>query len=133
MSFEWANFLYIAQELVGKTPAGPPSQEAKLRVANSRAYYAAFWVALIHLREIDMDPDVSDPYVLSIHSTVRNKYRDYRGNRMRTQIGVNLDRLLQSRRKADYDGRQLLIRALTKETELNMELASQVISLVKSL
>ena len=56
MSFEWADYLAVAQELAGQPMPNPPSREAKLRSANSRAYYAAFWVALIHLRVMMATP-----------------------------------------------------------------------------
>jgi hypothetical protein len=40
MSFDWSEYFSLAQELVGQ-PATPAGQEARLRSALSRAYYAA--------------------------------------------------------------------------------------------
>ena len=42
MSFDYIDYLYLAQELVGQTPPQAAQPEAKLRSAISRAYYAAF-------------------------------------------------------------------------------------------
>lgn len=49
MSFDWLEYLNLAQELAGQATK-PSSQEAKLRSAVSRAYYAAFCEARNHLR-----------------------------------------------------------------------------------
>ncbi len=51
MSFDWSEYLNLAQELAGKATT-PASQEAKLR-AISRAYYAAFVQARNFLRDRD--------------------------------------------------------------------------------
>lgn len=49
MSFDWSQYLNVARELAG-TATTPANQEAKLRAAISRAYYAAFINARNHLR-----------------------------------------------------------------------------------
>ena len=41
MSFEWEDFLDLAQEL-GNSPSGDRLRQAKLRSAVSRAYYASY-------------------------------------------------------------------------------------------
>lgn len=133
MSFEWADYLAVAQELAGRAVPTPSSQEARLRSANSRAYYAAFWVALIHLRDYDGDTNLANPYLPSIHAYVRDQYRDARAGRIRRQIGEHLNRLLISRRAADYNERQANLARLVRETEINLELAAQVFSAVHAL
>jgi uncharacterized protein (UPF0332 family) len=50
MSFDWLQYLNVARELAG-TATTPANQEAKLRAAISRAYYAAFINARNHLRD----------------------------------------------------------------------------------
>ncbi len=44
MSFDWSEYLTLAQELVAALPetATPQAKEAKLRCATSRAYYAVW-------------------------------------------------------------------------------------------
>ena len=44
MSFNWTDFLTLADALV-RAPNSPGPEEASLRSAISRAYYAAFHVA----------------------------------------------------------------------------------------
>jgi uncharacterized protein (UPF0332 family) len=133
MSFEWADYLAVAQELAGQPMPNPPSREAKLRSANSRAYYAAFWVALIHLRDYDGDANLDNPHLASVHAYVRDQYRYATANRIRRQIGEDLTRLLASRRTADYNDRQLNLARLARDTESNLELAAQVIRAVQAL
>jgi uncharacterized protein (UPF0332 family) len=41
MSFDWADYLRLAESLVSN-PNAPGPEEAALRAAISRAYYAAF-------------------------------------------------------------------------------------------
>ncbi len=52
MSFEWSEYLNVAQELIEQAKKAS-YQEAKVRAAISRAYYAAFGAARNHLRYKD--------------------------------------------------------------------------------
>ena len=54
MTFDWAEYLNVAGELAA-IPFRPSIAEAKQRSAISRAYYAAFGKARVHLRDIDGD------------------------------------------------------------------------------
>jgi uncharacterized protein (UPF0332 family) len=49
MSLNYEDYFYLAQELAGKSPTKTPSEEAKLRSAISRAYYAVFLKAREYL------------------------------------------------------------------------------------
>lgn len=51
MSFNWSEFLGLAQELAGHE-AQPYGEEATSRAAISRAYYAALCSARNHLRDV---------------------------------------------------------------------------------
>lgn len=133
MSFEWADYLAVAQELAGQSVPNPPGREAKLRSANSRAYYAAFWVALIHLRDVHGDANLDNPQLASVHAYVRDQYRYANANRIRRQIGEDLTRLLVGRRTADYNDRQLNLARLARDTESSLVLAAQVIRAVHTL
>jgi uncharacterized protein (UPF0332 family) len=55
MSFNCSDYLDLARELIGQTDI-TASEEAKLRSAISRAYYAAFIQARNHL--LDEKPDI---------------------------------------------------------------------------
>lgn len=52
MSFNWSEYLDLAQQLAGKAPISA-TQESRLRSAISRAYYAAFIQARNRLRDGD--------------------------------------------------------------------------------
>ena len=60
MSFNWSEYLALAQQLAGKAQISA-TQESRLRSAISRAYYSAFIQARNHLR---------DTMGLSIHAKI---------------------------------------------------------------
>src|SRR5207248_5650471 len=97
MSFEWSDYLDLAQELA-RQGAIHSSREAELRSAISRAYYAAFCKSRNHLRDKEHE-------ILSTgseaHSQVQDKFVLSK-DRRRKQIGENLNRLRTLRNRADY-------------------------------
>lgn len=98
MSFDWADFLTFADALV-RDPKSPGPEEASLRSAISRAYYAAFHVARNFgwdRREFTLTGTGHD------HWLVMNYFRSS-PDRTRRKIGVDLDRLYDNRTSADYD------------------------------
>ena len=98
MSFDWLEYLLLARELVVQS-TGSASQEARSRSAISRAYYAAFKMAFNHL----LGRDSSIVFIRTdIHTYVIEKFK-YDADRLRREIGVNLDRLRRERNRADYD------------------------------
>ncbi len=98
MSFSWGDYHTLATTLVTQsTSLG--SEDACLRSAISRAYYAAF----VSARNLGRDRGYFVPTGRGTdHGLVRNYFRFHRDRRFRA-IGANLDRLLQDRAKADYD------------------------------
>lgn len=125
MSFDWSEYLSLAQELAGQT-VSPASQEAKLRAAISRAYYAAFCKARNHLRD-------REGYVIPIggqaHVYVRDQFKNS-PDRLRSQIGHNLDRLRRHRNMVDYDDS---VTGLLPMTSRDLRLAQRVLSALTSL
>lgn len=98
MSFDWADYLTLAEAL-SRDPGIPGPEEASLRTAISRAYYAAYRSALntaVARREINPTGQASD------HSLVINHFR-YANDQRRKKIGTDLSRLRNNRNKADYD------------------------------
>ncbi len=59
MSFNWDDYLFLAQELATH-PSNFPNQEARLRSAISRAYYSAFCKARDFLRDDRRCADYDD-------------------------------------------------------------------------
>lgn len=97
MSFDWSEYLKLAQELAGQ-PGNPASQEARLRAAVSRAYYAVFCMGRNYLREQEGRQVPSR----DVHRYVRDAFKKS-PDRLHKQIGYDLDRLRSDRNKADYD------------------------------
>lgn len=97
MSFDWTEYLYLAQDLAGQGVTAP-TEEAKLRSAISRAYYAAFCKARNHLRDRE---GRYIPQTGKAHRCVRDTFKSSH-DRRRKRIGENLSRLGADRVKADY-------------------------------
>ena len=95
MSFDWNEYLALAQELAGSPPPNPPSDEARQRSAISRAYYAAFHICLTKLGS--KVPAYQNSHLAVVSHFLHNK------DRVHKEIGTRLNMLLLDRRKADYD------------------------------
>jgi len=124
MSFDWSEYLNLAQELAGQATM-PATQEAKLRSAISRAYYAAFCKA----RNLLRDEGHSIPPGGQAHLYVRDQFKNSL-DRARKRIGHNLDRLRIDRNKVDYDDS---VTGLFSMTNADLRLAKRVISVLGSL
>jgi len=97
MSFDWSEYLNLAKELVGQAST-PANQEAKLRAAISRAYYAAFLNAQNYLRDKEGH---SIPTTGDAHGYVSQQF-ELSVDPVRRTLGENLVRLRIYRRQADY-------------------------------
>ena len=98
MSYDWAEFLKLAESLKS-APDSPGPREAALRSAASRAYYAAFHSALDHATTEGFSP----AYTGDDHKRVQAHFRHYTPHsKTRRKIAQELDRLLAERHKADY-------------------------------
>ncbi len=89
MSFDWKDFIRLAEKLT-QTP-----DEASLRSAISRAYYGVFCITrnkkgLNHLKHA------------GVHQEVIKRYKNS-NDPNEQKIGIFLDKLRDSRNKADYD------------------------------
>lgn len=91
--FDWTKYQVLAEELGRRT-----SDEASLRSAISRAYYAAFCKARNHL----LQEGEQIPKTGRAHKIVWDKYRKADQRRQKS-IGTTGDRLRRQRGKADYD------------------------------
>lgn len=119
MSFNWAEYLHLAEELTGiaNSIAG---EEARLRSTISRAYYAAFIRARNYLRHQDLDlPRNGD-----VHRYVRD-YFDRSSNELHRMIANDLARLRISRNRADYDDIMTQLPVLAR---MSLKLAARVLA-----
>ncbi|MCI0614558.1 HEPN domain-containing protein [bacterium] len=92
MPFEWAEYLRLAEELAERQ-----NDEAALRSAVSRAYYAAYCKACAYLNE----KNIAVPHGEGSHDRVWNSFINLPG-RTHTSIQGNGDRLKRRRVIADY-------------------------------
>ncbi|MBN9387405.1 MAG: hypothetical protein J0I20_05070 [Chloroflexi bacterium] len=117
MSFDWINYLSLAEEL-SKTPNETPNKEATSRAAISRAYYAAFKKAEEFVVRRDgfvvqkpkprgsrsqQDSNEEEQNLGSSHVRVIRQFTRQGSNQYRIKIGVTLRRIKHHRESADYD------------------------------
>jgi len=124
MSFDWSEYLNLAQELAGQA-VGLSCQEAKSRSAISRAYYAAYCKARNHLRS----EGHAIPRGGQAHTYVRDQFKNS-PYKVRKGVGAHLNRLRKDRNQADYDDTVTRLSAKTKKA---LRLAKVVISKLSSL
>jgi uncharacterized protein (UPF0332 family) len=123
MSFDWSEYLNLARNLAGQTTT-PPNQEAALRSAISRAYYAAFCMARNHLR--DRENVLNIPLDGRAHQDVPNTFLQSR-NRVRRSVGTDLKRLRTDRVQADYYDVFGISTNISRKAQEVIQLADKVI------
>ena len=104
--FDWMQYYTLAQELAGRTPTKLADEEAKLRCAISRIYYAVHWTTRIYLKaKHDFEPPKS-----AAHGDLwRELYKgppDYPDDYI--QLGSWLETLYNLRIKADYNSKAVI-------------------------
>ncbi len=107
MRFNWSEYFNLAQELAAISSTNSvANQEAKLRSAVSRAYYAVFCLARNYLRDVEQDPRLSSnkTYDINDHQYVAEEFifNQLKSQKI-TEIGRDLTRLRKMRNKADYE------------------------------
>ena len=122
MTFDWSEYLKLAQELAGQT-VSPANEEAKLRSSVSRAYYAAFCKARNYLRDIEGRSIPSTP---EAHRYVRDKFKNS-PDRLRRKIGDGLDRLRIRRNRVDYEDS---VTGLPSMAIMSLKLTQDIISML---
>lgn len=118
MTFNWADYLSLAEDLAGKTAT--PSQDAKFRCSISRAYYAAFCSARNRLR----GKGHQIPETAKAHLRVREVFRNRRDS-LSKQTASDLDRLRKDRNDADY--KDQFPGVLVSQVTVDLSLAARVI------
>jgi uncharacterized protein (UPF0332 family) len=106
MSFNWSRYLSLAQQLYSNSNG----DEAFLRSAISRAYYAAFVTARNHLRDKDRIRNIP---VIDAHNFVITQF-ELSQNPLRNRIGVKLRNLRKWRNFADYEDRMFQLNYRTR-------------------
>lgn len=123
MSFDWSEYLKLAQELAGPSTLHA-TPETRQRAAISRAYYAAFCKCRNYLRD---EKEHRVPLGGRAHQFVRDEFKKD-SDRLQKRIGYNLERLRSDRNKADYDDDLTVKLDVTAQTDL--VLAEKVVELL---
>jgi uncharacterized protein (UPF0332 family) len=126
MTFDWAHYLDLAKEL-HTDAAASALEEAKLRAAISRAYYATFCLARNYL--LTNHPHIYIPMTGDAHIIVKDTFEND-PDPVWNAIGIHLDRLRQRRNKADYHN---TIANLPADARMSLLTADQAILKIQSL
>lgn len=120
MSFDWTEYLGLAQQLAGLSVTSSVGAEAKGRAAISRSYYAAFCKSRNYLRDAEKKklPKGADAHRIVKKSFISSP------DTVRQSIGKNLDRLRIERNKADYEDN---LSSIATKTSFATTLAQKVI------
>lgn len=129
MSFDWAEYLTLARSLVSQSNA-LPNQEAALRAAISRSYYAAFCCARNYLRDHDNILDI--PLDGRAHKAVPDEFLSS-SETARRAVGSDLQRLRSDRIHADYYDDFPVTTTLRKKADETLARADKVIRALASL
>jgi uncharacterized protein (UPF0332 family) len=98
MAFNWDDFLALAKNITPATSNVGP-REAALRSAVSRAYYSAYHAALALGKRSGFQITGTG----TDHFSIRKHFRQIKnGHPKNSSISMQLDRLYDYRRKADY-------------------------------
>lgn len=126
MSFNWIEYLKLADYLYATNQVCSSRYEAHLRAAISRGYYAAFCSARNFARSHDgllLRNSGKD------HADVKDFYKK-NNDKNKKKIGLNLDRLRKFRNSADYDN-EITYDVLIEYTQATLEDANKVILLLE--
>ena len=126
MSFNWSEYFTLAQELTSKS-ATSTMQEAMLRSAISRAYYAAFCEARNHLLQKDAE---AIPNRVNVHAFVGKQF-EKSSDTVHQKIGRLLHHLRSIRNIADYQDR--FYGKLSGRTRVALLEAEEVLRLLNTL
>jgi hypothetical protein len=122
LTFNWTEYLSVAEALCGMSVSGSPAgHEARQRAAVSRAYYAAYVSARNRLRDGD---GIAIPTRGNPHQFVAESYQQDPDPR-RTQIGIELSRVRVARNRCDYDD---VVTGLPNLVRRSLARASEILS-----
>jgi uncharacterized protein (UPF0332 family) len=125
----------VSQELIRQAKnSSVPLQEALLRSAISRAYYAAFGKARRHLVKYERRPEPPGNMLfnefgerINIHQYVRDCFKN-RDDEIYQEIGENLERLSKLRNIADYELNHSAIKNLPISMQVSLKWAKHILT-----
>ncbi|MDM8514753.1 hypothetical protein QUF76_01010 [Desulfobacterales bacterium HSG16] len=96
MGFKWEKYLELAQHLYNNSEKFP-DKEACYRAAVSRAYYAAYGIVCVYIRDTDGEKFDGGDCHYKIKQYLRNS-----GNKSKRTIANQLQMVQDNRKQADY-------------------------------
>ena len=129
-AYNWEEYLDFANSLLKGDSAVNCSDETKIRIAISRAYYAAYHVADDYLRhngEMVCGQGAHDSVIQGFKSLAKKKKH---ASKEYNQISNDLNSLKMSRQRADYEAEW---HESGKFAQVRCKIAQKVIERVKSL
>jgi len=123
--FDWEDYLLLAKKLLIESKDSD-IQEAKLRSAISRAYYAAFIKAKNYLERKGYDLSIKalkkkykNREYISVHKEVRKILNN--GEKFEKEIAKTLKDLGKARNDADYESEESNLYKLGQDTKIHIE------------
>jgi uncharacterized protein (UPF0332 family) len=120
MSFDWKTYLDVSEALIKNRTTG--FEEAYLRSAISRAYYAVFGIARSYLKS-----EGTTISAIDTHKFLRNEFKNSPDN-IKKKIGNNLERLWRDRKEADYNDTVIIN---NKRAQLSYQMAVLILQYLK--
>ncbi len=127
MSFDWIQYLYLAEELRKESVSSSLSlSEARFRSAISRSYYAAFCGARNFLRDFRKEVIPSTP---AAHRIVREIFENSINER-ELSVAADLERLRIDRNRVDYNDK---VGGLDSMSDFAIKLSQSVFGNIRAL
>lgn len=127
MTYDWIDYLDISKEIINtnlKQSENGARKETLLRIAISRAYYAAFHKCRDYLESYGDRLDRK-----SVHRDLIDKIDNHIQNSNGKMISLELERAFHSRIRADYDD---VFNGINKESQITIERVKKIISEISS-
>ena len=134
IKFNWNRYIDFADSLLESMP-DDEDDELKDRCGISRAYYRAFHRAQAYLNKIGITIDI---YGSGSHNRVIQEYKNIgKSNKLWSGIGLDLERLKNQRKRADYDDKYFAINEknfkLKKQLDVAIEKARYIVDKINEI
>ncbi len=132
--FDWQDYYILARELLSLAD-GVSQEEAMLRAALSRAYYAAYNLACDYLRDIGEYPTKQEIQAsrMESHKFLIEIFMENSAHPEWDEIGKKLYTLKNFRHRADYDKLGTYMFTNTSGIKKRIDDAEEIINLINSL
>lgn len=124
VSFDWCDYLKLAKYFI-ENSLDINLDEAMMRTAISRAYYASFCTAREHIL---ISENINIRENAEAHKQVQLFFKKDSTNKEHMKIGINLERLRLNRNIADYNNKIMDVKRVAK---MSIIFSDKIINLLK--